>query len=514
MFTLPTLISVQDMAVLLGISKETVIKLAATKQIPSVQDGNNFYFYFSEVKRRFSELQAGRFMMTLQSALYKVQEQQQHRCSMIYLRSVLEKEHPDMMQALRLVDEECKLSQAPKYYYLLKVPSKRLGFVYYVRYQHNGKMIPSKWCTYTNDHPKACEFAISNRERLVSAYLERDSNEVIRFFAKFYDGESDIFKDECRRNKVPEEKRRRKGFSLLTKKFIPFLIKNKVKTFDKIDVPLLDHFQDALLADELKPQSINLMMAAVGKALKYLARKGTININPYKNLPRLPVKNGDRKTHGCYEITKLKGVFDKPWDDYVSFLLNLLIYTTSMRNIEIKSFCKDDMLNIAGCWFIDLKRSKTENGLRLVPLHERVYQHIMQYAQNLDGSSPIFGTVCSNRFCAAAQHLGTMMNVSDEFCQQQNITFYSGRHAWKTMMNAGNLGEDIEEVFMGHKVSGNVAKLYNHRDKQGQELMLQKARDVFAILDEKLFACGERFDHEAKPLAGFGEEFMKGEQAN
>jgi integrase len=68
----------------------------------------------------------------------------------------------------------------------------------------------------------------------------------------------------------------------------------------------------------------------------------------------------------------------------------------------------------------------------------------------------------------------------------QNITFYSGRHYWKTLVNAHDLG-DIEEYFMGHKVSKSVADRYNHRDKQGQKRLLAKAREVFKILDKTLF---------------------------
>jgi integrase len=69
----------------------------------------------------------------------------------------------------------------------------------------------------------------------------------------------------------------------------------------------------------------------------------------------------------------------------------------------------------------------------------------------------------------------------------ERITFYSGRHFWKTLMNAEGLGEDIEEVFMGHKVSGDAAKRYNHRDKQGRALPARKAKKVFAIPDRRVF---------------------------
>jgi hypothetical protein len=79
------------------------------------------------------------------------------------------------------------------------------------------------------------------------------------------------------------------------------------------------------------------------------------------------------------------------------------------------------------------------------------------------------------------------MGADEEFLKAKNITFYSGRHTWKTMMSAGGLGEDAEEVFMGHKVSTNVAKLYNHNDMKGKALMAEKARKIFMILDKKLF---------------------------
>jgi len=55
------------------------------------------------------------------------------------------------------------------------------------------------------------------------------------------------------------------------------------------------------------------------------------------------------------------------------------------------------------------------------------------------------------------------------------------------MMSAEGLGENAEEVFMGHKTSGDVAKSYNHRDKVGAENLAKKAREVFAVLDRCLF---------------------------
>ncbi|MDR1073095.1 MAG: hypothetical protein LBL45_05405, partial [Treponema sp.] len=49
-----------------------------------------------------------------------------------------------------------------------------------------------------------------------------------------------------------------------------------------------------------------------------------------------------------------------------------------------------------------------------------------------------------------------------------------------------------EEYFMGHKVSAEVRKRYNHKDKRGVEKMAEKAREVFGILDEWLFGTTEK----------------------
>ena len=81
-----------------------------------------------------------------------------------------------------------------------------------------------------------------------------------------------------------------------------------------------------------------------------------------------------------------------------------------------------------------------------------------------------------------AEHIG----YSAEQLAKENITFYSGRHFWKTLMNSENLG-DVEEYFMGHKVGADVAKRYNHRDKQGKRKLLEKAKKVFTILDKRIF---------------------------
>ena len=113
----------------------------------------------------------------------------------------------------------------------------------------------------------------------------------------------------------------------------------------------------------------------------------------------------------------------------------------------------------------------------------------MKYAEAATDDEPIFKKPTWCVFSKAALLLGKKLGFNKEYLKENFITFYSGRHFWKTLMNAGGLGEDAEEIFMGHKMSGNVAKLYNHRDKQGQDRIVKKAKQVFAILDNMLFSA-------------------------
>jgi hypothetical protein len=43
---------------------------------------------------------------------------------------------------------------------------------------------------------------------------------------------------------------------------------------------------------------------------------------------------------------------------------------------------------------------------------------------------------------------------------------------------------------MGRKVSKDVSKRYNRKDRRGQEKMLEKAREICGILEETLFLNG------------------------
>ena len=404
-----------------------------------------------------------------------------------FITKLIATEYPTILRAVRLVDNaNMQPKRQPKGYNLVKRENKRLGHVYYVRYSHNGKMLPTKWNTYTNVLEQAERFAAENRIRLVEQYLRSRDVKMYTLLEAFYGSTSNEYL--VSGNEKISERSRKDYQAAITNRFIPFLKKKNIKHFDEITPHLLSDFQDLMLADGIKPQTANNNFKATKKVFKYLFKKAIIKDDPFKHIKYIPVHQSDLEARGCYNLERLQGVFKRKWKDELSYILCLIIYSTGMRNIEIKQFTMADILLIKGCRFIDIKKSKTQSGIRLVPLHKFVFEKLSFYASKKGKTEQVFGSTKNRAFIKANDELARRLKVSEDEVKRENITFYSGRHFWKTLMNSEGLGEDIEEIFMGHSVSGNVAKLYNHKDKQGTKRLTKKAKQVFAILDKCLFS--------------------------
>jgi integrase len=410
--------------------------------------------------------------------------------SILSVKTYIASEFPTTLKAIKLIDQDCVSKKRRKGYNLEKVENKKFGQVYYVRYSYTGKQL--KFHTHKSVPEEAERFAAENKARLIEQYARSHDEKMYSILEKFYEDNSEFLLCEEKRNHKISERIRKEYHAVVKNRFMPFLKKKNIKAFGEVTAHILGDFQDSLLAEKIKPQSVNNIFKAVKRVFKYLVRKGLLKENPCEFVHYIPVCQEDQKIRGCYEVENIKGVFNRQWKDELSYLLCLLIYTTGMRNSEITKVTRDDIIKIGGCNFIDIKESKTPSGIRLVPLHDFVYKKIYNYCAKKDPKEPIFGRFSPGTYVKANKQLAIKLKVNEEDLERENITYYSGRHFWKTMMNAGGLGDDVEEIFMGHSVSSDVAKLYNHRDKQGKDRIAKKAKQVFKILDQYVFDCKKK----------------------
>jgi site-specific recombinase XerD len=435
----------------------------------------------------------------------------------IYLNKIQaewRKKSPEVFAALQAIDQKViahsNAQKNPKRYSLIKRPSKRYGFLYYVRYIDKGKLIPSKWNTHTNILHEADEFAQENRDRILAEYRSRHipQGELYSILRGYYKARSSYLEKDKNRNRILCEKTRSVYYHFMNKKFIPYLQENNIKTFGEIDPPVISRFQDYLLSEGNKSQTINRYLSSVNLVFNHLLITGVIKENAFDRVKALKMGKKSTKLRGCHEIDKMKEVFNKEWPDPISYILCLIIYATDMRNVEIERIRVQDIIKIDDCYFINVQESKTENGVRLIPIHPFVHKKITSFITETGKKSDDFlFTFATSRglpipiekpkratwrnqsliYKKANADMGKIMEITEDELKKQHITYYSGRHFWKTLMSSEGLGDDIEEFFMGHKVSGDVSKNYNHKDKRGREKLLEKAKEVFAILDKKVF---------------------------
>jgi integrase len=401
---------------------------------------------------------------------------------------------PMVMQVFHFINTEVNEKKPCKGYYLVKRPHKKHGFLYYVRYVYQGKTLPSMWNTNTNTMELAELFARENKDRIIKEYLAKMDKQLFTALESYYEKNSKLFIDDQTINGKLCEKLRRLYLNFIVKRFIPFLEFEKIFTFSGITAALIIKFQTSLLNAGLKPQTINGYMSSIKRIFTSFIRSGEIKENVFNNVPSLTIFEENVKVRGCHDVEKLNGVFNSEWDDKRSYMMCLMIYSTGLRNSEIEVLKVSDIIEMDDCHFLNVTKSKTRNGIRIVPMHEFVHQKLVEHIneKDLSGDDFIFKKnttkkIYSDVYKNANLLLARKLGLDEVYLNVNHITFYSGRHFWKTLMNSEELGTEIEELFMGHKVSGDVAKRYNHRDKLGKEKLLEKTRKAFAILDDKLF---------------------------
>jgi excisionase family DNA binding protein len=172
------------------------------------------------------------------------------------LRKQFLEKYPESMRAIQEYAKQFADPWVPKKFYLRTLTTKKLGKVYYVRYLDNGKLVPTNWSTHTNDKAAAENFAIENRERLLKKYYSKAKDkrkpykEMYSIFRVYYSENSPYLQIDAKRGRSIADKSRVTYHNFIMKQFIPFLRKEKIKSIEEIDTPLLSRLQNYLLINK------------------------------------------------------------------------------------------------------------------------------------------------------------------------------------------------------------------------------------------------------------------------
>jgi hypothetical protein len=204
--------------------------------------------------------------------------------------------YPVMLKAVKIINKDNTNNTVKKEfkgYSLLKRPNKKYGFLYYVRYTDNGKLVPSKWNTHTNNLDEAKLFAEENRERLILSYYQNRIGGIYKILEEYYRKGSKYMKINEEAGKVISEKTRSIHYNFTRKIFIPYLKENSINEFDQITNELIIKFQFSLVEKEIKPGTIIKYLGGLNRIFQYLYNEKIIAKNIFKEV--IKIKQNYRK---------------------------------------------------------------------------------------------------------------------------------------------------------------------------------------------------------------------------
>jgi integrase len=383
-------------------------------------------------------------------------------------------------------------------YYLVKRPSKKMGFIYQVKYiDGTGKILPTKYSTGTNDLETAIQWAEQNREKCLENYsgkaelttLETYYSEGSKYLTyEGYDG----------RTLSNQVKKQRQAF--MTNHIVKFFQNKKVLYLSQITPIHIKELKNYLSKEKgLKPQTINYNLHSFKKCLELMKDMGKITADFSKCSFTVKGSKQAEKTRNIYSIDTLKGIFSKRWNNELSRVLCMVIYFCGIRNSEIVRMRFNDIEKINEVYFLNVRGTKSKNAVRKVPIHTALYSALKNYVREngISKDTPIFQGVYNDTFRQASFDMGSLLGFTDGQLLEKGICFYSGRHTYKTILTLGNAEKtgdvsiDWQELFLGHNFSKEELKekgineyAYKHfnADVIGDDILSKKGKEVIKIL--------------------------------
>jgi integrase len=392
-------------------------------------------------------------------------------------------------------------------YYLIKRPSKKLGYVYQIKLidPDTNDILPTKFSTGTNDYETAVMFAERNYKTLLKQYGGKAG---LKVFETYYSDTGEYWKFEKYdgRKLSPLVMKHRNAF--MVNHIIPFFQSKNIRSLSQITPIHIKELKNYLSVEQgLTPQTINNNLNSFKKCLLLFRDIGKITTDFSKCDFCVKGSKEAEKARGIFPIDTLKGVFtSNKWKSNLYKILCQIIYFTGIRNSELLRIQFNDIQKINDLYFLNVRGTKSKNAKRKVPIHNTLYKALNTYIKENDIKEdiPIFKGLYNDVFRQASFEMGNLLGFTENQLLEKGICFYSGRHTFKTILAIGNLEKiadipiDFQELFMGHpfreeKINkgkkGIKEYSYKHLDSEsiGNDLLYKKGIEVIKILDYFFF---------------------------
>ncbi|MCT7588231.1 tyrosine-type recombinase/integrase [Aliarcobacter butzleri] len=131
-------------------------------------------------------------------------------------------------------------------------------------------------------------------------------------------------------------------------------------------------FRTHLKNKSLNPKTINNNMIYVSKFLDFAKDQKLID----ENYSKMVSIKEETKIKENFSKEDLENIFDYDYSPYHKNILKILAYS-GMRISELHSIKKEDIIKDNDIYCFDLKESKTDTGIRKIPIHKNILDMVL-----------------------------------------------------------------------------------------------------------------------------------------
>jgi len=334
---------------------------------------------------------------------------------------------------------------------------------YYIQYRNlEGKRITAISSGITTKIA-AITWANANRDRILAKHYEQKGDPLKQLLTDFYLPNSTYLQSLKNRGVDKGAEHIKHCASYMRNYFIPFFEENSIHSFHDIDRPALIELQNYIKESGEEGKSaktVNNAMSSLKQIFDYQIDNGKITgVNPFNGIKWMS-DNGEKMVRGAFPLEQVKKIWDKQWDDQLLYMLTMIGATCGMRNSEIGRLKVSSIIQKKDQFFLNVEKSKTKAGIRTIPLHTKTHEKIVEYIAIL-GLSPDdylfrqFGKeIYYKTFGYAVKYAGGLMGFDDQYLDNNNISFYSWRHFFNSLLISSNVNIYKTKMVMGHSLNG------------------------------------------------------------
>lgn len=415
-------------------------------------------------------------------------------------------------------------------YTIIRQGRKKEGFVYCAKYYVLGKLLPTKYSLKTTDLEIAHKRAVAWKERFLNSY-KKGANMASTFhnlLSSYYAEGSVLLQESLNTKRQLSKDLIKRYHNFINNLFIPFLKDEGILTVENLKPEKILKFGGWLReTKKLSAKTINdRINGAIKQALDFMYLKEKIQYNPFRHIEKgdinIKAKEGEVKRRQIFPLTRLFDVLfdyrlwvlakskeglEKPTEKEIKrkrWLLCLIAATTGLRAGEIYMLRKSCIEKMGGIHFLNIENGradlenkgvKTENSYRRVPLHKFVYGAIIDYikSEKITGDYIFFTgnrkSLNGAMFVEAYKQCGIHCGFTESEIKANNVDFHSFRHFYRSILNQGELSNELARYFMGHaKNMNNIDDRYINIEEIGNdigdiELLVENGKKVIEILD-------------------------------